>query len=818
MTIVGSVILYGKRNIAYIDALFFAAGGATQSGLNTININDICTYQQITLLILACLCNPIVINTFVVFVRLYWFEKRFQHVVRQANELRHLRTKSRSKTEERMDADFDKEERGVGDRRISVLHKETGHKFDGDDLDAIATVNSQANGSTSRSGGDDPTSINFQRDIVWADELQSPQRDVANEERIPEQRTHEQHIAFLENQRHPKETGALRIPGPLEWDRGDLPEHVEDYERQQNLSRRTSVDPEQYRRFDPKRTEELNADDHPQKKLHKSFLSRLQRILSMARKGPGPEDTPGPTPHIGERVRSRTRSVASFLSQSRQDQDPNPYLSYAPTIGRNSYFVDLTEEQREELGGIEYRALKALAWLLIFYFFGWSIISIIIYEPWIHYAPYYKSIIRSDGQGVPWWGIFTPLSSFTDLGFTLTPDSMISFATAPMPLLVGAFLIVIGNTGFPCMLRFMIWLGACVVPYGSGIWEELRFLLDHPRRCFTLLFPRKATWWLFAVLIILNGIDLIFYVILDLHDTAVTYVSAGNQFLDGLFQAASTRTAGFAVVNLADLHPAIQVSYLIMMYISVFPIAISVRQTNVYEEKSLGIYTDNSIDDSSGDEEEKSYLGLHLRRQLSFDLWYVFLGLFLVCIIEGDRIQDVNEPSFNIFACLFEIVSAYGTVGLSLGYPGIDASFSAEFRVLSKLIIVAMMLRGRHRGLPYALDRAILLPSESLNRREQEEAERRRERRASVISSMDPESGAFASGAAGQATLADHRGLGHLPPAGTGTQSRARRESSNTVESMQRERRRSRPPPVQALQKVISGALSAGPGYDKKRS
>lgn len=33
-----------------------------------------------------------------------------------------------------------------------------------------------------------------------------------------------------------------------------------------------------------------------------------------------------------------------------------------------------------------------------------------------------------------------------------------------------------------------------------------------------------------------------------------------------------------------------QVSYLIMMYISVLPIAISVRRTNVYEEQSLGVY------------------------------------------------------------------------------------------------------------------------------------------------------------------------------------------------------------------------------------
>lgn len=35
MTLLGSVILYGRRNLAYIDALFFASGAATQSGLNT---------------------------------------------------------------------------------------------------------------------------------------------------------------------------------------------------------------------------------------------------------------------------------------------------------------------------------------------------------------------------------------------------------------------------------------------------------------------------------------------------------------------------------------------------------------------------------------------------------------------------------------------------------------------------------------------------------------------------------------------------------------------------------------------------------------
>jgi hypothetical protein len=170
-----------------------------------------------------------------------------------------------------------------------------------------------------------------------------------------------------------------------------------------------------------------------------------------------------------------------------------------------------------------------------------------------------------------------------------------------------------------------------------------------------------------------------------------------------------------------------------MMYISVFPIAISLRKTNVYEEKSLGIY--------SADEEESgsSYVSTHLRRQLSFDLWFVFLGFFLISIIEGGRLENTKEVQFTLFSVLFEIVSAYGTVGLSLGYSGVNTSFSGQFKPLSKLIIIAMQIRGRHRGLPYALDRAILLPSESLHKKEDEDAMRRARRNSMAILEPGPD-------------------------------------------------------------------------------
>lgn len=42
-------------------------------------------------------------------------------------------------------------------------------------------------------------------------------------------------------------------------------------------------------------------------------------------------------------------------------------------------------------------------------------------------------------------------------------------------------------------------------------------------------------------------------------------------------------------------------------------------------------------------------------------------------------------------------------------------SLSGDFSVFSKVVVCAVMLRGRHRGLPYALDRAVMLPSDRLD-------------------------------------------------------------------------------------------------------
>lgn len=236
--------------------------------------------------------------------------------------------------------------------------------------------------------------------------------------------------------------------------------------------------------------------------------------------------------------------------------------------------------------------------------------------------------------------LYSAQTMIDNLGFTLTPDSMITFQSATWPMLLMSFLAFAGNTFYPCFLRLFVWTIYKLAPASSSLKESVRFLLDHPRRCYTLLFPSSVTWTLAAVLLVLNFIDVLLIITLDLENPELTVLPLGPRILAAIFQAASSRHTGTSSFNLANVNPAVQFSLLVMMYISIYPIAISIRMSNSYEENPVGIYGgDESLDEQKG----KTYLLGHMRNQLSFDLWYIFLGVFCVCAAESKRIMDADD-------------------------------------------------------------------------------------------------------------------------------------------------------------------------------
>lgn len=59
-----------------------------------------------------------------------------------------------------------------------------------------------------------------------------------------------------------------------------------------------------------------------------------------------------------------THTIASGRGTVPPGSRPVPYISFEAVVGRNSAFQELTLEQLEELGGVEYRALTALLWIV----------------------------------------------------------------------------------------------------------------------------------------------------------------------------------------------------------------------------------------------------------------------------------------------------------------------------------------------------------------------------------------------------------------------------------------------------------------------
>lgn len=238
-------------------------------------------------------------------------------------------------------------------------------------------------------------------------------------------------------------------------------------------------------------------------------------------------------------------------------------------------------------------------------------------------------------------GFYSSQTMLSNLGFTLTPDSMISFRDAKWPMILMSFLAFAGNTLYPVFLRLTIWTMSKITPKNSKTQESLTFLLNHPRRCYTLLFPSGPTWILFSIIFALNFVDVLLIILLDLNNPEVSSLPLSARIPAAIFQAASARHTGTATFNLANVNPAVQLSLLVMMYIAVFPIAISIRASNAYEEKSLGLW---EHEESLNEQNSKSYLMTHMKNQLGFDLWYIFLGTFCICIAESRRIADVKDP------------------------------------------------------------------------------------------------------------------------------------------------------------------------------
>ena len=651
----------------------------TEAGLNTVNLSQMNTFQQFLLFFHIMIGSAIFVSIAVVRVRQKAFERRFEGIW----QAKQLRRRARSLSRQRDDgAQSEDDERVRVDGIVvqdSILPQATPNTLQSrralDQKPGITRDDSPKPGTQ-----DEPTLPTIHEQVAPSSEVEG----VAMNEKAD----HEDRITFAPR---PAVLGPRHRRRPLEFHGIGALHDTSNY---------------------PHRTQDQSGE------------KPVARVTGLT------IDMPAASARSHE-----TLSKSGFTG----------------TVARNSQISHLTEAEREQLGGVEYRAIELLSWVVPLYFFLFQLLGAVSLGAWV--ARNSPSTAKDNGLN-PWWvGAFNAISAFNNSGMSLLDANMVAFQSSEYILLTIGLLILAGNTCYPVFLRAILWIMWRLTPENSRFHDSkltLRFLLDHPRRCYTNLFPSTHTWWLLGTIVCLNGIDWIAFEVFNIGNKAITSLSGGVRAIDGLFQALAVRSGGFYVVKIAQMRIGLLILYVLMMYISVYPVVITIRNSNVYEERSLGIYAEGPAAATSlGGEDEEAGLRRKLKRavslrtapresrgyfvrqqlrgQLAHDLWWIVLAVLVIAVIETSSFE--RDPiNFSVFNILFEVVSAYGCVGISVGIPDAAYSFCGAWHKGSKLILCAVMLRGRHRGLPVAIDRAILLPGEHLARAEDEDAKIRQER------------------------------------------------------------------------------------------
>ncbi|TFK88517.1 TrkH-domain-containing protein [Polyporus arcularius HHB13444] len=731
----------GEFHIPFIDALFLCYSALTVTGLSTVNLSTLTVFQQAILLVLMAIGNVTIVAWVMVLIRMHYFR---QHIVarhRKKTLLQSIRdrvgsviTGGGSSTPQKHVEDGTEKHKVHGSHGIQASDG-IGAALAGGATTGLGLGIALGAGDVHRHE-DDQTNGHWRNSTSHIDiSVDTPGRLSPSDDFTmhPDEDQSAEHgvIADVHSFTSSPRSGAMALPqSPL----SPPPQHLlfaVDTARSNGMVRRRPGVPVPRRRtiIAPKM----------------EYTDSNRNILGQRDKDQGLGGFPGPL-QLARRLARRyfPDAYERLLVLGRAD-DPSrkhrlKWLSDSLkglVVGRNSEFntEELSDEQLEELGGIEYRALRMLSYIVILYFIGTQLVSFTLIAPWLSTTHTYDDVFASQPRLVnkSWFTIFQVVGAYTGGGMSLVDAGMVPFQRAYLMIFAMIFAILAGNHGLPIFLRLIIWVYTKLVKDDGPTDQVLHFLLDHPRRCFLYLFPSHVSWYLTATLIFFTMIEWVCFIVLDIGLEVTDSLPGGTRAVAGLFQSFAVRASGFPIVSLSALAPSFQFLCIIMMYIAVYPVALSIRSTNVYEEKSLGVFEAPPEDeDEEPDLTEKvprrerigKYFGWHLRRQVAFDIWWLVWAIFLICIIERTKIMDdANAPWFNLFRIVFELVSAFGGIGLTLGIPTENFSFSGAFGPLSKLVVIVIMVRGRHRGLPVAIDRAILLPEDLVPAKSQSQSQ-----------------------------------------------------------------------------------------------
>jgi trk system potassium uptake protein TrkH len=267
-------------------------------------------------------------------------------------------------------------------------------------------------------------------------------------------------------------------------------------------------------------------------------------------------------------------------------------------------------------------------------------------------------------QGL-WLAIFHSVNSWNNAGFSLFKDNLIGYQTSVLVVFTVTTLIIFGGIGYQVILEIYLLLRDRILKKTTSLILSLDF---------------KVATSTSLILIFIGTIA--FFCIEVRNPKTFGELDFGGQLLLAWFQSVTPRTAGFNTIDISQMTNAGLFITIALMFIGASPGGTG----GGMKTTTLRVLTSCTKSILQGKEEVLLY-----DRSIAISLILKAVGVLVgsvATVILATVLISLTDPKLDFIKILFEVVSAFATVGLSTGITGTVST-------AAKLILIMTMYIGR---------------------------------------------------------------------------------------------------------------------------
>lgn len=319
-------------------------------------------------------------------------------------------------------------------------------------------------------------------------------------------------------------------------------------------------------------------------------------------------------------------------------------------IGMRERQLIMLDNNKDTMSGTVKLILDIVRTILIIELVGASLLAFYFYRD------------NPDLQYAIMQGMFVAVSATTNGGLDITGQSLIPYANDYFVQTIVMFLIILGSIGFPVLIE--------VKAYIKNRIPNFRFSLF-----------AKITTMTYLVLFVFGAIIILLFE----HNHAFQNMTWHKSLFYALFQSATTRSAGLQTIDVSDFGEGTNVIMSILMFIGSSPSSVGggIRTTTF---AILILFLLNFSNNNEKTSIKAFNREIHTTDvQRSFAVFTMagiltFAGTITILVVENGKLSFLQA--------FFEVMSAFGTCGLSLGVTD-------DISGMSKVVLMILMFIGR---------------------------------------------------------------------------------------------------------------------------